>query len=356
MTSRFGLGPLSTRAYAERFGADWREVFPAAMVQRAPPACIDSSDRQLESKLAKSFPAAGVLTLQGGCIAGPEGWVFGEKKVWLPDHSWYGECPAEASPRMSQRAARRSGTCLTLASNWSFANYGHLLLDSIPRLRLFTGAGFSFEDVDHIYCPVKNVAKGAALLGRYGVPIEKCIFEPVAHSEGLQFDTLIAPTFPGVRRNYPHWVPDFLRTALPKAAAPPARRLYVTRGSGTRQLANERDLLGLLADYEFEFYDPSLQPEPWLDFSQATAVIGAHGAGLTDLAFCAADTTVLELLPSDHIYPYYCSLSHAAGLNYGYLVGKSERQRRAGARGPSPYDFVVSEPQFVAGLRWVGKH
>jgi len=356
VTSRFGLGTMSSQAYSDRFGADWREVYPALMAQRLPPASVDMSAGELESKLAKSFPVAGVLAMEGGCIVGPEGWVFGATKVWLPDHSWYGESPAEASPRISQQPLRRSGgTCLTLASNWSCENYGHLLLDSIPRIHLFTGAGFSFEDVDHIYCPVRNVSKGAALLGRYGVPTEKCIFEPLTHGEGLQFDRLIAPTFPGVRRNYPRWVPDFLRSALPKGVSAPSRRLYVTRGNGTRKLANERELLSLMMEYGFEFYDPALQREPWLDFSQATAVIGAHGAGLTDLAFCARDTTVLELLPSDHIYPYYCSLSQAAGLRYGYLVGKSERQRRSGARGPSPYDFAVSEQQFAAGLQWVRK-
>jgi hypothetical protein len=103
----------------------------------------------------------------------------------------------------------------------------------------------------------------------------------------------------------------------------------------------------------FEIYDPSRHLDPWLDFSQATAVIGPHGAGLTDLAFCLPGTAVLELLPSDHVYPYYCSLSQAAGLRYGYLIGQSERQRSKRAFGPSPYDFVVNERQFAGGLHWL---
>jgi hypothetical protein len=220
-------------------------------------------------------------------------------------------------------------------------------------VHLFTQAGFSFADVDYIYCPTRDPGKAAALLKRYGVPVDKCILTPLPATGGFQFDTLIAPTFPGVRRNYPQWVPTFLRQALPLQTRAPDRRLYITRGSGTRKVKNESELVAHLEEYGYEIYDPSRHPDPWLDFSQATAVIGPHGAGLTDLAFCAEGTAVLELLPSDHVYPYYCSLSQAAGLRYGYLIGQSERQRSRRAFGPSPYDFVVNERQFVRGLHWM---
>jgi capsular polysaccharide biosynthesis protein len=292
--------------------------------------------------------------MPAGRIFGPEGWVVGTDDYWLPEHSWYGRSAAEATPRISRRELRKlSGTGLTLASNWSCENYGHLLLDSLSRIHLFDKAGFSFADVDYIYCPAKNPAKATALLERYGVPIDKCILAPLPQSGGIQFDTLIAPTFPGVRRNYPEWVPSFVRRALPPGTRAPYRRLYITRGSGTRKLTNESALVAHLTESGFEIYDPSQHRDPWVDFSQATAVIGPHGAGLTDLVFCPAETAVLELLPSDHVYPYFCSLSQAAGLRYAYLIGQSERQRSKRAWGPSPYDFSVSEQQFLRGLQWI---
>jgi len=293
--------------------------------------------------------------MEAGSLFAPEGWVVGRDDYWLPEHSWFGDSPGEARLSLATRDVHRfAGTGLTLASNWSFENYGHWLLDSLPRIHLFTQAGFSFADVDYIYCPAKDAAKAAALLQRYGVPLNKCILAPMPAGGGLQFDTLIAPTFPGTRRNYPNWVPSFLRQALPRSVETPHRRLYITRGSGTRKLMNEAALIPRLNEYGFEIYDPSRHPDPWLDFSQATAVVGPHGAGLTDLAFCRAQTAVLELLPSDHVHPYYCSLSQAAALRYGYVIGQSERQRSKRAFGPSPYDFAVDEQHLVRGLEWLG--
>jgi len=349
------LKTLTSQEYAERYGERWCEVYEDAPNRRPPPTSFGTTTGELELKLCKVFPPAGVLVIEAGSLIGPEGWVVGKGGYWLPEHSWFRHSHREARFSLSKRELHRFvGTCLTLASNWSFENYGHWLLDSLPRIHLFTQAGFSFADVDYIYCPAKNATKAAAVLQRYGVPLDKCILAPLPVGGGIQFDTLIAPTFPGIRRNYPDWVASFLRQALPRTTGTPHRRLYITSGSGTRKVRNEDALIPRLNEYGFEIYDPSQHPDPWLDFSQATAVVGPHGAGLTDLAFCPAKASVLELLPSDHVHPYYCSLSQAAALRYGYMIGQSERQRSKRAFGPSPYDFAVNEQQFVRGLQWIG--
>ena len=56
-------------------------------------------------------------------------------------------------------------------------------------------------------------------------------------------------------------------------------------------------------------------------------------------------------MPSDHVFPYYFSLSQAAKLKYGFLVGISIKERDLQlAYGPSPYDFYVDEDEFHDAL------
>ena len=86
------------------------------------------------------------------------------------------------------------------------------------------------------------------------------------------------------------------------------------------------------------------------DFDQAAVVVGAHGAGLANLAFCRRGTRVIEIIPTDNAHPFYYSLALAAQLDYGYLVGRSIVERDAGAFGPSPYDFDVDLDELAAAL------
>src|SRR6266702_3737285 len=91
------LPTLTSREYAERYGTDWREVYAAASSRRPPPTSFSTATGELESKLCKIFPPAGVLVIPAGRIFGPEGWVVGTDDYWLPEHSWYGRSAAEAT-------------------------------------------------------------------------------------------------------------------------------------------------------------------------------------------------------------------------------------------------------------------
>jgi hypothetical protein len=78
---------------------------------------------------------------------------------------------------------------------------------------------------------------------------------------------------------------------------------------------------------------------------------------LTNIVFCPQGAKVLELLPSDHIHPYYYTLADASGLDYSYLVGQSAGQRPPGAFGPSPFDFSIDPSEFRAALEFLdGRH
>ena len=83
---------------------------------------------------------------------------------------------------------------------------------------------------------------------------------------------------------------------------------------------------------------------------RTSLLVGAHGAGMANIAWCRPGTRILEWLPSDHIQPYHYALAESAGLDYGCLICRSLTERRAGAQGPSWSDFHVDEDELVAAV------
>lgn len=114
-----------------------------------------------------------------------------------------------------------------------------------------------------------------------------------------------------------------------KAAKQPGRRLYVTRANAAaRPLANEAELVDLVVTHGFEVVDPGKLPfaEQIALFASASIVMGPHGAGLTNAAFCDGDATLIELRAlnrasqSPSRNETYRRLSACCGLQYGYLM------------------------------------
>jgi capsular polysaccharide biosynthesis protein len=291
-----------------------------------------------------------VLELARGRVFGSHGWVMGVDGAVLPELSWYG-APSERIrvPSPMPEALELDGTCLSLVSDWSCRNYSHFLLDSLGRLAVFLDAGLSISDVDHVYCPTPPSVAAAHLFERFDLPPEKRVW---AESMKLvSADVLFVPSLPSAARAYPPWLPQFLRGVMGlKDGSLGERRLYISRRGYGREASSEQELHALLLDQGFEIYDGADERSRPEDFDQAAAVVGAHGAGLANLAFCRRGTRVIEIIPTDNARPYYYSLALAAQLDYGYLVGRSIVEREAGAFGPSPYDFDVDLDQLTAAL------
>jgi capsular polysaccharide biosynthesis protein len=101
------------------------------------------------------------------------------------------------------------------------------------------------------------------------------------------------------------------------------RRIYISRRSARwRRVINEAEVLACLHPWGFapvQMETLSL-PEQIALMQGAEAVIGIHGAGLTNLAFCPPGTTVIEILPSSAVLPYFWIIAQVAGLRYFPLV------------------------------------
>jgi hypothetical protein len=341
---------LSSPEYARRFSCQWYKVYEKMPNHR--PALVYHGSLRVDvaGRLDSEFPETGVLELNNALLYGCHGWIFSREGYLLSDHSWYGRHVNEMRkvPNFLPKGKRLSGVCLSLASDFAVGGYGHFVTDCIPRLELFYRAGFKLTDVDYVFCPKPTPGNAQNLFKQLDIPASKLIWAD--NNKALQVDTLLAPTFPGTRRNYPKWVTKFLQQQFLPLPPSQSRRLYISRDGYRRNPTNAEAVNRILLRYGFEIYQPEQHPDSHRDFAEATMIVGASGSGLTGLVFCQPGTKVLELIPTDHVYPYYYTISDAAGLDYSCLVCPSNRERNPDAVGPSPSNFYVNEDELANTL------
>lgn len=112
--------------------------------------------------------------------------------------------------------------------------------------------------------------------------------------------------------------------------ARPTRRLYVTRtDTKKRRIANEGELMPLLAARGFASVAPGLLPlaDQAALFAGAEAIVGAHGAGLTNILFAPHSARVVEIFPADKVKNTYFLLAKSLGQSYGGVIGSAGSRR-----------------------------
>lgn len=100
-------------------------------------------------------------------------------------------------------------------------------------------------------------------------------------------------------------------------------RIYVSRsGARRRRVANEDELLRMLEQLGFRAL--RLEDMEWAEqiaaFRAARVVVGPHGAGLANLAFCAPGARVVELVNRAYFNPTFWRVAALRGLDYRPLV------------------------------------
>jgi capsular polysaccharide biosynthesis protein len=88
----------------------------------------------------------------------------------------------------------------------------------------------------------------------------------------------------------------------------------------------------LVGEFGFEYVTMdgrSLEDEIEL-FSSADAIVGVHGAALTNLLWARPECRVLELFPYGWNHPGYQEIAAFVGCRYGYIVGSDDAPRAAG--------------------------
>jgi capsular polysaccharide biosynthesis protein len=196
-------------------------------------------------------------------------------------------------------------------------NYCHFFYDCLPRIPILHEAGFG--DLP-IYAPLSEPFQ-RDLLDLMGYPEERRIAS-FAHPI-LQAEELHVPAYDGNQGEFPPRVREFLRTELlarARARKPDLRfprRLYISRRDSTsRRVLNEETLYARLKPLGFEFLVMAEMPviDQILAFADASCLVTAHGASLTNLVFCRPECSLIEIFPPRIQAPCYQDLSRLMGM------------------------------------------
>lgn len=315
---------------------------PPVLRSLRPPRTLDGVQAHGGVSRLVLVPETGLVYLKGARILGAEGTVIS------PDNRVFAEFTYADDPggvetqavfrrRRFPKASSLPGWYATIVYPSSFA-YFHWIVETLPRLRLIEPW---LESLDGVFVPGKLEPAQHESLEVFGVKKEKMIpMEMMAHYEP---EHLLAPLY-CAGLNIPEWVPQYLREKVHggREMAAPTRRLYVSRADAScRRVKNEEEIEGVLKERGFETIhacDQSFLEQTRL-FSEAEVVVGPHGAGLANVAWCQPGATLLELLPSPDVPPHvYHSLMTAGGGEYWYLMGTS---CQANSAHDGNADFVV---------------
>jgi capsular polysaccharide biosynthesis protein len=220
------------------------------------------------------------------------------------------------------------GTYALVTALYAGSNYYHWLYNALPRLLLLKQAGIQFDRLDGILLNQIEMPAISEVLSVMGIPPSSLV--QMNRAAAFKVETLwVMPALiaTGHRRRF---VCDWLREHfLPRNPSTARRRLYISRAdAGERRMANEDELLEILAPLGFETFclgQRSVAEQAAL-FAQAEIVVAPQGAGLSNLVFCAPGTRVIELILADRLRTAYWELSACVGLDYYYALSAHDPQ------------------------------
>lgn len=112
---------------------------------------------------------------------------------------------------------------------------------------------------------------------------------------------------------------------------PTRRRIYVSRRGSRRSLRNEIQLEQLLqaSGFEIVHLENMAFEEQVSLFSQVDIVVGAHGAGLSNMIFAPSSSRLLELVTPDRAIQCFESICQTVGINYKRIFLEADRSTGA---------------------------
>ncbi|KAB2951557.1 glycosyltransferase family 61 protein [Heliorestis acidaminivorans] len=267
-----------------------------------------------ESAVAQ-IPQALIWGKHGAVIA-PNG-----KLIWDLSYEWFNK--PEEHPffyRDSNQKPQYVDAALAMLTHPISHNYFHWLFEVLPRLDLIRQSRCQVDQyvVTKVQQPYQQES-----LSLLAIDQKDMVYtEPELY---WQVRKVIAPTF---LTGPSHWACQYLRHAfLPLLDLKSSRknRIFIRRNN-YRKIINEEEVYGLLKKKGFQAV--LLEKLSFLDqvrlFAEAEAVVGTHGAGLSNLVFCSKGCKVVELFPASYVWKHFEYISVCLDLDYKGLIGPAQ--------------------------------
>ena len=193
-------------------------------------------------------------------------------------------------------------------------NYYHWLIETLPQIRYLRN--FESETGIEVTYLVPDDAPSwlEETLSLLDVPDTKIEY---ASEDVYRVNDLIVPSFPIRTYTDYDWIVETILSNAEQESVDAGHNVYISRANAIeRRVVNEDAVMETLSEYGFERHalEESSVAENVQLFREAELIVGAHGAGLTDLIFCK-DATVIELFGSKIKDPYE-RLAETMGVEY----------------------------------------
>ena len=225
------------------------------------------------------------------------------------------------------------GSVLSIVQGASGNNYGHWLLEMLPKIKLCS-EHYPIKNINFFYTPNLNDFHKETL------SILNINNNQIIDSEKyrhIQADELIVVDHPSYYKGFikdqfkfqPIWVIDWLKkTFLPHAQEFNSnKKVFIDRTDSLSkhcQLRDEKKISNYLSKKGFTKYQ--LTKLTFLEtiylFKNAEIVVGAHGAALVNLIFCTPKTKVIEIKPITQTQTVFERLSVINNLEHRLIKTK----------------------------------
>ncbi|WP_263835225.1 glycosyltransferase family 61 protein [Salinibacter sp.] len=347
--------------YASQKGP-WRQVQrPAKLVtseQTFSPILGEGGSSQLVSEVGKKIWAEksiaswvqqeyAITMLRNASVYGQNGTVISNRGSVLNEfyHGWSSDVSSSLDGAgygdtltLNWREFEGSAAVLSV-SGWD--SYYHFILQSIVRLRILDEHK---KNVQKYILPKGIKRWHLDVLKEFGLEEENIIY--IGSGEKVMVRRLYATTVPMAEGSVSKYSVEFLNEKQKYVNNKRRRKVYVVRGGRRRKVENEERITDELRKSGWVICDGEKMSfeEQVKVMKSASLIVGAHGAGLTNMVF-TSEAKVLEIFPSDHIVPNcYDHLAERCGHDYYYLV--------SGELGTGD-SFHISEDRLKKGIEYL---